>query len=235
MKNLKNTAGKSTLNKWRNFFYYNSFITPAIKSLKKVNGKALDLGCGDGKVTRELIKNLPNLKFVGLDQKKTNLEFEFINGKAEKLPFKNRYFDAVTCFEVLEHLEKPEIVFKEIRRVLKPKGIFYFTTPLEGDPNNLYGNLYLKKGYDPHRKRYGHIQKYSTKIITIYLRSNGFKIKKVTYTAHLVNQTWTIFLNKINKPLKPLTFVINLVAGLESILSRKSSNGLDIQVTAIKK
>ncbi len=181
-----------------------------------------------------LIKKLPNLKFVGIDQKNIKADFEFVRAKAEKLPFKNRYFDAVTSFEVLEHVDNLDLVLKEIRRVLKPKGVFYFTTPLEGDAKNLYGYLNQRKGYDPHSDNYGHIQKYSTKILKTALNENGFRIKKVTYTAHYINQLWTVFLNKINKKLTILTLFVNLMAGIESMLFRKSPWGLDIQVTCIK-
>lgn len=202
--------------------------------MRNIKGKALDLGCGDGKVLKILVKKLPNLRFVGIDRKKIKADFEFVRAKGENLPFANRYFDAVTSFEVLEHVDNLDVVLKEIKRVLKPNGVFYFTTPLEGDKKNLYGFLNQKRRYDPHRKNYGHIQKYTTQILMAALNDNGFRIKKVTYTAHYINQVWTLFLNRINKKLTLLTFFVNFLAGIESLLFRKSPWGLDIQVTSIK-
>jgi SAM-dependent methyltransferase len=38
-------------------------------------------------------------------------------------------FDLVTANMVVEHLEEPEAAFSEIRRILKPKGVFLFHTP----------------------------------------------------------------------------------------------------------
>jgi len=40
-----------------------------------------------------------------------------------------RSFGVITCFETLEHLENPEILIMNIKKHLKPKGVFYFSTP----------------------------------------------------------------------------------------------------------
>ncbi len=54
-------------------------------------------------------------------------------GDIRALPFPEGTFDLVTANMVVEHLEKPEGPFSEIRRVLKPGGLFVFHTP------NAYG------------------------------------------------------------------------------------------------
>jgi len=43
--------------------------------------------------------------------------------------FANGAFDVVVLQEVVEHLENVPFVFREIRRVLKPGGLFIFSTP----------------------------------------------------------------------------------------------------------
>ena len=48
------------------------------------------------------------------------------------IPFNNNEFDEVRCYDVIEHIEDYEdliFTFNEIYRVLKPNGIFHFTTP----------------------------------------------------------------------------------------------------------
>ncbi|EKD25927.1 MAG: hypothetical protein ACD_79C01437G0004 [uncultured bacterium] len=45
------------------------------------------------------------------------------------LDFTDAYFDYVTMLAVIEHFNDPEAVFKEIHRILKPDGLFIFTTP----------------------------------------------------------------------------------------------------------
>jgi len=51
-----------------------------------------------------------------------------VQGTADRLPFKDDYFDAATANMVVEHLDNPRIQFAEINRVLKPGGIFIFHT-----------------------------------------------------------------------------------------------------------
>ncbi len=46
-----------------------------------------------------------------------------------KLPFQDNDFDTVLCTEVLEHVSDTETFLKEMNRVLKPGGTFFFTTP----------------------------------------------------------------------------------------------------------
>lgn len=48
---------------------------------------------------------------------------------AESLPFDAEIFDAVICTEVLEHCADPQAAMCEIRRVLKPGGKAFVTTP----------------------------------------------------------------------------------------------------------
>jgi len=48
---------------------------------------------------------------------------------AEALPFANNVFDAIACFEVLEHVENPQLAISEAVRVLKPSGIYVLSIP----------------------------------------------------------------------------------------------------------
>jgi SAM-dependent methyltransferase len=54
-------------------------------------------------------------------------EAHVING--EILPFEENRFDIVVSDFVLEHLASPEPFLREVRRVLKPGGSFFFRTP----------------------------------------------------------------------------------------------------------
>jgi len=50
-------------------------------------------------------------------------------GNAEELPFEDESFDTVVCTDVLEHLEHPERVVAEMRRVLKEDGELIVMVP----------------------------------------------------------------------------------------------------------
>ena len=46
----------------------------------------------------------------------------------EKMNTAKSQFDAITCFELFEHLYDPKLFLKKIYKLLNKNGIFYFTT-----------------------------------------------------------------------------------------------------------
>ncbi len=93
----------------------------------------LDLGCGRGGVV-ELFWRDVRLA-AGLDPDVPSLAehrapgMPVIRGRGEHLPFTAGSFDLIVCLWVLEHLDQPEVVFDEVRRVLRRGGHFVFLTP----------------------------------------------------------------------------------------------------------
>ncbi len=57
-----------------------------------------------------------------------NIPIHILYGTAESMPFDNDSFDVVHASSVIEHVQDVERVFKEIYRVLKPGGLFWFNT-----------------------------------------------------------------------------------------------------------
>ena len=53
------------------------------------------------------------------------------------LPFRNESFNTIFCLEVLEHVKEPSIAIEEIFRILKKKGSFIGTIPVEIGPSLL--------------------------------------------------------------------------------------------------
>ena len=89
----------------------------------------LDVGCGIG----DMLSYRQNT--VGLDVNPLNVDFcqkrqlEAHMMKPDIIPFRDETFDSVLLDNVLEHIEKPSLLFKEIRRVLKPDGILLIGVP----------------------------------------------------------------------------------------------------------
>jgi len=106
------------------------------KYLKK-NAKILDAGCGTGGTIIYLKKKNPKWQLCGIDVsqialnycKKRNIK-NLKLGSINKLPYKDDYFDAVVCLDVLYHkginLQK---AISEFDRILKPQGIIYVQEP----------------------------------------------------------------------------------------------------------
>ena len=105
-------------------------VLPIIK--KYPNSKLLDIGCGFN--YKLLLEVEPYLSGgYGIDFKVPKLKNGKIKTKQIKLndnlPFNESTFDFVTMLAVLEHLNQPIEIVKEIERILKPKGKLILTVP----------------------------------------------------------------------------------------------------------
>ncbi|RLJ01850.1 MAG: hypothetical protein DRP11_03810 [Candidatus Aenigmatarchaeota archaeon] len=112
----------------------NTLLEEIVRRLPK-NSRILDLGCGSG-VFIEKLKEKGFKNIIGLDINLEHLKYSLtidknntlVLGKGEELPFR-RKFDAVICAEVIEHTKEPFKMLKEMRRILKPGGLLFITTP----------------------------------------------------------------------------------------------------------
>ncbi len=53
----------------------------------------------------------------------------FVHADLQKLPFKNKSFDMITCYETVEHLVNPEACFNEFSRICRDGAIAIIVTP----------------------------------------------------------------------------------------------------------
>lgn len=106
--------------------YQRAILKKARVELKS-SDKVLDLGCGRGDNARIFAQKAK--KSVGVDIKKwsdwdklASEKLKFIEADAHKLPFADHSFEVVFAKDMLHHVKRPEIVLKEIHRVLKKGG-----------------------------------------------------------------------------------------------------------------
>jgi SAM-dependent methyltransferase len=92
----------------------------------------LDLGAGAGIVPEMAFKGLAR-RVCGVDPDPRVVENPHLDegreGFGESIPYPDASFDVVVSDNVLEHLDNPVEVFSEVRRVLKPGGVFLAKTP----------------------------------------------------------------------------------------------------------
>jgi SAM-dependent methyltransferase len=140
-----------------------------LADLEPVRGRVLDLGCGAGSVAKAVKRDRPDLQVVACDMSRSALAMaevspegvEFRLAQAEQLPFADEEFDFVWIFDMLEHVEKPEQVLREVARVLKGGGGFHIVLPLEGQPWTLYRFLACGTRWTAKVRHGGHIQIFS--------------------------------------------------------------------------
>jgi len=105
----------------------------------KIAGDAniVELGCGPGYMLSFLQGWYPLSRTTGLDYDERLLQearfrtsgAALVRGHAENLPFGSDTLDVVIALHTIEHLYNPGAFIAEITRVLRPEGVFLFTTP----------------------------------------------------------------------------------------------------------
>lgn len=114
-----------------------SNITNIVSLLEK-NTKAnvLDVGCGDGLLTRKFMKKIDSKKITGLEgdreriiQAKHNGIKKIIYADLEKnWPLINTSFDVIISNQVIEHIVDIDHFIEEIYRLLRPGGYCVIST-----------------------------------------------------------------------------------------------------------
>jgi len=126
----------------------------------------LDIGCGKG----EYLKAFRNYgyKVHGIDNE-CNIE--------EEIPLQSDSIDYIFCKSVIEHIQDPESLLRDMKRVLKPKGRFVILTPA-------WEYNYFDFYNDP-----THVKPYHRKGLQDLLLLHEFRNVKVIYFYYLP-QVW---------------------------------------------
>lgn len=156
----------------------------------KTHGKKiLDVGCGCGFFL--LAAKKEGWDATGLDisqpavnHAKNNLGLEALHSTISEAKFPDNSFDLVTMWDVVEHLDKPSIVFNEIRRILKPSGLLVVETPNVKSLIHLIAHVSYKVSLG--RLKYfvnriyipSHLYYFSRRPLSDMLQRNGFVCDK---------------------------------------------------------
>jgi SAM-dependent methyltransferase len=171
-----------------------------LSDLTPVRGRVLDVGCGAGSVAKAVKRERPDLEVVGCDVSQTALELaeaspdgvDFRAAQAERLPFQDGEFDFVWIFDVLEHVEKPDVVLREVSRVLKPAGRFHIVLPLEGQKWTLYRLVGCGTRWKAKVRHGGHIQIFSAERFSALAAFCGLPVVTTRWSYHVLLQVLDI-------------------------------------------
>jgi SAM-dependent methyltransferase len=167
-----------------------------LSDLAPARGRVLDVGCGAGSVAKAVKHERPDLDVVGCDVSRSALAVaeaspegvQFRLAEAEKLPFADGEFDFVWIFDVLEHVEKPEQVLREVARVLRPGGGFHIVLPLEGQPRTLYRLIGCGTRWTAKVRHGGHIQIFSSERFVGLATFCGLPVNASRWSYHFLLQ-----------------------------------------------
>jgi len=132
------------------FRYFDIDLTPFLT--------VLDVGCGTGYASEYVLNR--GCDVVGIDYSRQRilqanmLDGLFISADINIiLPyFGENLFDFIMLFEVLEHLENPNEVLKQCRRILKPDGL-------------IFGSLPINSHYEAHLQVYSGIEDIKRRLV----------------------------------------------------------------------
>jgi len=138
----------------------------------------LEIGCGP----IPLILALPPSKKYALDPLMNYYVSEFklpknvkwVTGVGEAMPFSDKYFDAIICVNVLDHVSNPNKVANEIGRICKKDGTLYLTINCVDPIIKLYKRTREHLGFGDK----AHPFTFTEKDIISLIGKSGFKITK---------------------------------------------------------
>lgn len=167
---------------------------PILKGKEKI----LDIGCGHGGVSHELIKRCFEVWGLEInDEAIKSLEhkgFKTLKRDITKPLNINEKFDIILILDVLEHLFDPLFLLHQAKNILNKKGVLIINVPLYFDildrikilftgsiismDNLCYGKAIYKKfrSYN-----YDHIRFFRPKEVIEMGKSLGFKVDKIEY------------------------------------------------------
>lgn len=146
------------------------------------SGRILDVGCGGGMY-------LYRLKQWGWDaygvepsetgaKQAQSLGLNVWQGMLEEARYGDKFFDVIRLSNVVEHLSNPITTFREVRRILKPKGLVYLTVP---NTRSLVFWLFRENWYALDAPR--HVISYSPKTLNVLAQATGFEIAQMNFAA----------------------------------------------------
>jgi 2-polyprenyl-3-methyl-5-hydroxy-6-metoxy-1,4-benzoquinol methylase len=122
-------------------------------------GCLLDVGCATGSFLSEM-KRQPGWTVMGIEPSPVAARYvrdqvgvDVVQGVLNEAPFAPASFDAITMWDVLEHVYDPLTVLSQVARLLKPGGVFVVNHPnLDSIDRRLFGAFWA--GYELPRHLY---------------------------------------------------------------------------------
>jgi len=140
-----NKIAKSYEDKFMNLDLYNETYSIFCESINKANASLLEIGCGPGNITKQLLTKRPDFRIFGIDiapnmialAKENNPTAKFDVMDCRKINEIRENFEGIVCGFCLPYLSPSdcEKFFKDAYALLAENGLFYLSF-VEGNPQN---------------------------------------------------------------------------------------------------
>ncbi len=144
-------------------------------------GRILDIGCGSG-LSLSLLKSI-GWDVYGVEVNKFACDYaakmgvNIFCGELEKANFTPGFFDVIKITQVLEHLPSTDLVFAQMKRILKPGGTIYLEVPnLKSFAASCFKEKWLGIG--------GHLTAFSAETLSYIGKKHGLSMKKIRFKSN---------------------------------------------------
>ena len=155
---------------------YRRYLDKRCAKLPKTPGRLLDVGCATGDFLARAREHGWRVQGVepgqaAAEAARRRYDLDVFTGDLAQAHFPDGHFDAVTLWDVLEHLVDPRVELAEIHRILKPDGLLLIELPnLHSFDAVLFGPYWI--GLDMPR----HLYLFPPAALDAFLKQAGFKM-----------------------------------------------------------